>query len=240
MERGLISVTKKNTLKNAFVLDDNSLCRLQKFMEDFYGNDDNNGITYSVTLKNRQTRSSLNLEEVLKIENVKKTRIESLTVSTPFFSDNRLIIGFGNSFPKPIEYELSLKNEEKFLYYEEKINEFCESLKPTYSFIFEHPLVTYMLLIIPSYYFFTSLFLWVLNYFDFYFLKFDNFILELAILGLYIFLSLIVILKIFPIGQFKIGYGVKIFEELKWLRNSVLGVLVLGLFGSLITKVFFG
>lgn len=209
-------------------------------MEDFSKNNERKGITYSVTLQNENRLYPLSFEQVLELENVKKTKIKTLSVDTGFFDASALNIQFENLFLKTISYQIKLEEEEKLLYLEENINEFCQSLKPMYSPIVEHFLVLYFFVIIPSFIIILKLFLWIFNYFNFNFTLFgtnNSPIFFAVIYGSFTFLAYSLILKIFPVGQFKIGNGIKKFEELKLIRNGVLGFFVLSLLASLFEKI---
>lgn len=266
MERWPILTDKYGRIKSAFVLDKENLHTLQEFMKDFFKSNDQQDKSndqqkffYVVNLSDGQRLNLKSLEEVLKINNTKKSRITSISVVT-FYSSNSsfdsdisslesssgLSIYFSNSTKNPISYSLTKTDQEKLLYYEEKINGFCESLQPMYSFVAVSSFWTIIFLIMPSFITLFGIIYWIVNY-----ITSDAAALVSYVMSdLYIFLLFSVAFisvflssifeKIFPAGQFKIGNGIKRFEELKSFRNKFLGVLVLGFIGNLIAKVFFG
>lgn len=207
-------------------------------MEKFSKDNREDEITYSVTLKSGINLNSLSLEEIISKQNVKKTRIEFLSMGNRISANNNLYISFNTYGSRYIEYRLSLENEEKMSYYEEQIKEFCESLKPRYSFIAVRPLSMYLFLIVPTIYILKRIFSLILNYYDIHLEIFDSFIFEFLTFSLSIIFLWFIYMKLFPAAQFKIGHGIKRVNDLENFRKVLFASMVLSLVIRLIESAF--
>lgn len=230
------------TLKIAFVLDEDLLKKIDRLIQSLPEESNSSyrrESEYTVHLKGGRTINDITLDELLRVS--EESEIDALDIrsSTKKIS---LTIKFSDFNSMPIYYLLSTDDEMLLPYYENQFRELLEQSKPLYSFIAISEYWPFLLFVLPL-----MIILYSLTMSFAGFLGLETSLLNVSSVSVYIFLCLIIFLftrilinllpKIFPIRCFKIGYGKKKYDELKWIRLAVLVPMYLTLFAVILEKI---
>lgn len=247
---------KRIYLKMAFVLDESSLHKLSKILQehvldeinetDVLGDAEEKQISYSVTFSDDSTKRFNCIDQILQQENSLKRHITEIQTSTPFgYKSPRATVTFRHDSTIPVSYDLKGTDKE-VLSLSHKLDEYLSGLRPWYSWLARlDTLMAFIYLIISaqvlvySYlglaYIFPSL---LPEGFSETNRETDLTLTGLGVLIMFtLFLLAIVANKgrkqLFPTASFAIGQSVQRYNQRAWIQRIVLtGValpLVIGL-----------
>ncbi|WP_338656288.1 hypothetical protein V6B14_08565 [Sporosarcina psychrophila] len=188
-------------------------------------------VSYSAELSDGATKTFTDLEDLISYQNYKNNQIISIRLSHSIGLDNYISLTFSSSQYIPIRYSIKTTEERDYVYYDEKIMGFIQSLKTKFSFFaISNAYVMVAIIVITE-----LLILMLLTKTE---IDMENEFSIISILMILTFPFVYIVekfkKKILPIAEFKIGDGVKRAEHRSWIRNSLFIALIIGIAASLI------
>lgn len=226
--------SKTKIIKLGYQLDIEDLNRLHGILDELNEPNERKSITYNVHFKNGERVTDLSLSELTKLPNIKQSTITSINVGTNLFEKQSLMITFNNWNQEPIEYHLRTEEKKELMYYQEKIENYIESLKTMYSpfsvsifwsFVFLYPPITFVGI---------RSFQWISTTLNIPTAIINSKITPFLLGGALGILFALINLFLFPVAEFKFGYGIEKAKQRRWIHHSIILVLVLSFVSSII------
>lgn len=235
---------KTQSFTLSYQMDFDNLVSLEKIINEIVKSDKETIISYKVDLRNGEIINKLSLKELTELPNSGSSTIIAITASTPYNYDSTstIIIMFSNNLKNSIEYILTTDNIKDFDYYQKELKSYIKNLETLYSKITKSFMVVTVAIAIL-----VGVFIYQISvYITPFILDSPSVLLKVILISMWFILTTIISIIIgkiikftFPIGEFKIGAGIRIAEHRAWFRNAVLFSLLLPLLIPFLIPIFF-